>query len=53
MVKTRRSSMIDDQAGCDGEDSENSMEDLTIAERAVRLTPAFYYEKKEKVLTKG
>ena len=29
--------MIDDQAGCDEEDSEDSMEDLTIAERAIRL----------------
>ena len=29
--------MIDDQAGCDEDDSEDSMEDLTIVERCARL----------------
>ena len=37
MVQTRRSSIIDDHAGCDEEDSDDSMEDLTIAQRAIRL----------------
>ena len=36
-MATRRSSMIDDQAGCDEDDSDDSMEDLTIAERCARL----------------